>query len=708
MRTVDIELVFEDGSSPVTKTPTAQVVRVNRNEDTTIRMSCFNEDGSVRDITSHVFTLGLTSDAAGQLGVLSRLGSIDGDPTLGIAVAVINDDDTSTLVARTYYLSVAVDDGEDWQPIPQSPLVLLPVSARIPAPITPVGPEMALLGVPEIEPGDVGKFLKAADDDPRTLEWATVDTGSALPDQTGNAGKFLSTDGASASWETVDALPDQTGNSGKVLTTDGATASWQPFLSARNLLTYGAVGDGVADDGPALQAAFDDTPSGGSHLFIPEGTYRIATPVAIGFEAGTYLHVFGVGGGSRFVPDLEIYEDAITVNNTLGASRVGFESLAFTTPIIGTQPADPQCYRALVIGGTHAAGHYIRDVIFAGLYVQGAVAYLGNGATNLLVDNCDWIGCQAAGDTGVDPQSLLEFNIIFGATVRNCRFLGTGYFAGAEILYGSSRQCIRFRHFDVPDGLINASKIRIDRCTFQTAGNACVSSLEPDGNPNGPTSPIMLQSVIYGGKIPTGKGVWTKPAYTTVPSGGFTTPYVIEIRIDTDGVAGVATWSTRYENAGFGGGFTGWTSQGAAASASVNSITLAMGAGTFASGDIYQLYVTGQARFDQVEIRNCEMIGVGGTTKQGCLLTQCDNVIIEQLQFDAGSQSHAIELYDCDVVKIVQPSIASHKIFVNPAGFGFGANEYVYVEDPNDDAVLTLNDATAWKTSTKGVETTGP
>ncbi len=488
----------------------------------------------------------------------------------------------------------------------------------------------------------------------------------------------------------------------------GGGGSAAANYTVRTLASYGAVGDGSTDDGPALQAAFDDTPSGGSHLFIPEGTYRIATPVVIGFEAGTYLHIFGVGGATRIVPDLEIYEDAITVNNTLGASRVGFEDLAFTTPTIGVQPGSPQCYRTIVIGGTHASGHYIKRVIFAGMYVQGAVAYLGNGASNLLVDDCDFIGCQAAGDVGVDPQSLLEFNIIFGATVRNCRFLSTGYFAGAEITYGSSRQCIRFRHYDVPDGLINASKIRIERCMFQTAGNACISSLEPDGNPNGPTTPIMLQSVIYGGKIPTGEGIWTKPAYTTVPSGGFTEPYTIEIRIDGTGAAGVATWSTRYENAGYGGGWTGWTSQGTAASAAVNSITLAMGAGTFQTGRVYQLYVTGQARFNQVEIVNCQMIGVGGTTKQGCFMVQCDRVSIDNLSFDAGSQSHAVEMYDCDVVKITHPSIAGHKIVAQPAGYGYGANEYVYVEDYNDSAVLTLNDATAWKTSVKGVEDTGP
>jgi hypothetical protein len=49
---------------------------------------------------------------------------------------------------------------------------------------------------------------------------------ATYPSQTGNTGKYLTTDGSTTSWATVDALPSQTGNTGKYLTTDGSTASW--------------------------------------------------------------------------------------------------------------------------------------------------------------------------------------------------------------------------------------------------------------------------------------------------------------------------------------------------------------------------------------------------------------------------------------------------------------------------------------------------
>ena len=51
----------------------------------------------------------------------------------------------------------------------------------------------------------------------------TIDS---LPTQTGNSGKFLTTNGTDASWATVDALPSQSGQNGKVLGTNGTTASW--------------------------------------------------------------------------------------------------------------------------------------------------------------------------------------------------------------------------------------------------------------------------------------------------------------------------------------------------------------------------------------------------------------------------------------------------------------------------------------------------
>jgi hypothetical protein len=55
--------------------------------------------------------------------------------------------------------------------------------------------------------------------------WESVSQ-DLLPDQTGESGNFLTTDGEDLSWSAVDALPSQDSQAGKYLTTDGTDASW--------------------------------------------------------------------------------------------------------------------------------------------------------------------------------------------------------------------------------------------------------------------------------------------------------------------------------------------------------------------------------------------------------------------------------------------------------------------------------------------------
>jgi hypothetical protein len=60
-----------------------------------------------------------------------------------------------------------------------------------------------------------------------------IDTTSiyVVPSQSGQTGKFLTTNGSVSSWGAVDALPSQTGNAGKYLTTNGTTASWSLIVT---------------------------------------------------------------------------------------------------------------------------------------------------------------------------------------------------------------------------------------------------------------------------------------------------------------------------------------------------------------------------------------------------------------------------------------------------------------------------------------------
>lgn len=102
-------------------------------------------------------------------------------------------------------------------------------------------------------------------------KWQTFATAS-LPTQTGNAKRFLQTDGSYLSWKTPDAseITFLQAGTGAVATTVQAA-----LRESASVKDFGAVGDGVANDTAALKAAIDAvSAAGGGVVRIPRGTYK--------------------------------------------------------------------------------------------------------------------------------------------------------------------------------------------------------------------------------------------------------------------------------------------------------------------------------------------------------------------------------------------------------------------------------------------------
>ncbi|MFA8301208.1 MAG: hypothetical protein ACEPOV_13660 [Hyphomicrobiales bacterium] len=190
--------------------------------------------------------------------------------------------------------------------------------------------------------GNAGKFLTT--DGSGTVSWSTpTDTKLSdsevltivandgyiksapdeLPTQTGNAGKFLTTDGSgTVSWSTVaDELPDQTSNSGKVLGTDGSSASWVDvsFANLTNIPTGLSDGDDntqlsnsevltiVANDG-YIKSAPDELPTqtGHSGKFLTtdgSGTVSWSTPTDTKLSDSEVLTIVANDGYIKSAPD---------------------------------------------------------------------------------------------------------------------------------------------------------------------------------------------------------------------------------------------------------------------------------------------------------------------------------------------------------------------------------------------------------------------
>lgn len=83
-----------------------------------------------------------------------------------------------------------------------------------------------------------------------------------------------------------------------------------------SVLDYGAVGNGVADDTAAIQAAIDAVAVSGGELLFPPGTYKITSPLVKAFADGVNIAVRGYGAkiDATAVSSLNVID--------LGGSRV--------------------------------------------------------------------------------------------------------------------------------------------------------------------------------------------------------------------------------------------------------------------------------------------------------------------------------------------------------------------------------------------------
>lgn len=143
----------------------------------------------------------------------------------------------------------------------------------------------------------------------------------------------FATDLSSGKWQifATASLPSQTGSSGKYLNTDGSTASWAAISKMISLgdPSFSAVGDGITDDTAAIQAAVDA--AAGKALFIPKPTsaYYLASNVtkpASGITVVTDCGVTFTGTGRMFQSYANNYHDyngTFFARNISGAETAG-------------------------------------------------------------------------------------------------------------------------------------------------------------------------------------------------------------------------------------------------------------------------------------------------------------------------------------------------------------------------------------------------
>ena len=197
----------------------------------------------------------------------------------------------------------------------------------------------------------------------------------------------------------------------------GAVQGGVTFVDVR---TFGAIGDGVADDTSAIQAAVDDcfgkaeSPNSGrgaqlnKPLYFPQGTYKTKAPIVLTNVRGG--HIFGAG---RF---------ATTVNNVAGTSVFRTNGFEYSRIEMMRLSAAGKNADVLDLDWTNGGGTALQSNTFADMFFDGGAIGVNIGKSNMgsenLFLNCFFGPCATAGIRTSNFNALQ--NTLVGGNIQSC------------------------------------------------------------------------------------------------------------------------------------------------------------------------------------------------------------------------------------------------------------------------------------------------
>ena len=215
---------------------------------------------------------------------------------------------------------------------------------------------------------------------------------AALPSQTSNSGKYLTTNGTVLSWSTLPSqLPLQAFNSGKYLTTDGNTASW-------GTITIPAA---VTPGGSTTQIQFNSssTFAGTSEMTWDATNKRVSLNGIVITKGGT--------GGSQSSTNLAIGVNMSSALNTGGGNlAIGQNALSAITGNLSNVAIGSGALRSI----SYAIGGDSDNNVALG-FEAGRNRVLGGSLSN--TKNSIFIGYQSKGVNVVSPTP--DNQIVIGA-----------------------------------------------------------------------------------------------------------------------------------------------------------------------------------------------------------------------------------------------------------------------------------------------------
>lgn len=194
-----------------------------------------------------------------------------------------------------------------------------------------------------------------------------------------------------------------------------------------NVRSYGALGDGQADDTPALRHALD---KGDGLLEFPPGDYRLTSTLAIDLAQSRRFALRGSGGTARLIMDAPGPALALEGSHARSADPAGF------TPAVWDRERMPTIADIEIVGrhpeadGIRIAG--VMQPTLSGVLIRTVRTgiHLTRRARNVLITGCHLYHLTGVG-IHLDRVNLHQINIT-GSHISYCR-LGGIRIEGSEI-----------------------------------------------------------------------------------------------------------------------------------------------------------------------------------------------------------------------------------------------------------------------------------
>lgn len=236
---------------------------------------------------------------------------------------------------------------------------------------------------------------------------------------------------------------------------------------------YGAAGDGVADDAPAVQAALDA--GAGGWVFVPAGVYRLGTlPLRVGASTRVTL-----APGARLVRD---HNESILVNADAGDSPGGYDGrggIVVEGGVWDMRGIHRPAY-ACALAFAHATGVTVRDVTV--LDVPGWHGIEVNACRTVRVRDSRFLGFTHSGNRGNSEAIQVDAATGAGAYPWNGAYDATpcddvhvvGCTFGASKSAGSWPAGVGSHNA----GSESHTGIQVSRCTIDDPGDAGVRTFK--------------------------------------------------------------------------------------------------------------------------------------------------------------------------------------------------------------------------------------